>query len=106
MDDTFDDVKLVTADDYFLAFIQSVEGVEFGLDPRTDDVSGNTGRVDTDGAVIYGSDVTLDIDAFLVGAGLVTTDSDTGRDEMTLVGIGLEADKIRAEHAIQNFLST
>lgn len=83
-----------------------MEGVEFGFDPRTENVSGDTGRVDTDGTVIDGSYVTLDIDTFLVGRGLVTADSNTGRDEVTLVGVSLEADDVGTEHAIENFLST
>jgi hypothetical protein len=106
LNNTLDNVELVTADDDFLALVQSVEGVQFWLDPGTENVSRDAGRVDTDGAVVHGSDVTLDVDTSLVGGGLVTTDSNTGRDEVTLVGIGLEADEIRAEHSIENLPST
>lgn len=106
LDDTFDDVKFVTADDDFLALIQSMEGVEFWLDPRTENVSRNTGRVDTNGAVIHGSYVTLDVDTFLVRSGLVTADSNTRRDEVALVGICLEADEVSAKHSIENLPST
>lgn len=106
LDNTLDDVKLVAADNDFLALVESVEGVEFGLDPRTENVSRNTSRVDTDGTVTDGSDVTLDVDTFLIGGGLVTTDANAGRDKVALVGICLEADDISAEHPIEYFLST
>lgn len=106
LDNTLDNVKLITTDNYFLALIESVEGIEFGLDARKENVARNTGRIDTDGAIIDGSDVTFDIDTFLIRGGFVTTDSNTGRDEVTLVGIGLKTDDISAQHAIENFLST
>jgi hypothetical protein len=83
-----------------------VEGIEFWLDARTENVSRDTGGVNTDGAVIDGSYVTLNVDTFLIGGGLVTTDSNAGRDEVTLVGISLEADEVSAEHSIEDFLST
>lgn len=85
MNDTLDNVQLVTADNDFLALVQSVEGIEFGLDSRTENVSSDACRVDTDGTVVYGGDMTLDVDAFLVGGGLVAANSDGGRDEVTLV---------------------
>lgn len=82
-----------------------MKGIEFGLDSRTKNVSRDTCRIDTDGAVVYGSDVTLDINALLVGGDLVAANSNARRDEVTLVGIGLEADEIRAEHSVENFPS-
>jgi len=83
-----------------------VEGVEFGLDSWTDNITGNAGRVDTDGAVIHSSDMTFDVDTFLVGAGLVAADSNAGGDEVALVGISLEANEIGAEHPLEDLLST
>ena len=105
LNDALDNVELVTADDDFLTLIQSMESIEFGLDSGTENVSRDACRVDTDGAVVHGSNVTLDIDAFLVGGGLVTANTDAGRDEVTLVGIGLEADEVRAEHPVENLPS-
>ena len=105
LDDALNNVELVTADDNFLTLVQSVEGIEFGLDPWTKNVSSDTRGVDTDGAVVHGSNVTLDINTLLIGAGFVTTDANAGRDEVTLVGVGLEADEIRAEHPFENLLS-
>lgn len=96
MNDALDNVKLVTTDDDFLALIQSVEGIEFGLDSRKENVLRDARGVDTDGAVVYGSDVTLDVDTFLVGGDLITANSNAGRDEVALIRICLEADEIRA----------
>ena len=83
-----------------------MEGVQFWLDTRTENVSRDAGRVDTDGAVVHGGDVTLDVDTPLVGCGLVTADSDAGRDEVARVGVGLEANEIRGEHSVENLPST
>jgi hypothetical protein len=105
LNNTLDNVELVTADDDFLSLVQSVEGIEFGLDSRTENVSGDACRIDTDGTVVYGGDVTLDVDTFLIGGGLVTANSNGGRDEVTLIGIRLETDEIRAEHSFENLPS-
>lgn len=106
LDNALDDIKLVAANDDLLSLIQSVEGIKFWLDPRTENVSRNASGVDSDGTVVYGSDVTLNINTILAGGGLVATDSNAGRDEVALVGVGLEADEIRAEHSIENLPST
>lgn len=105
LDNALDDIKLVAANDDLLSLIQSVEGIKFWLDPRTENVSRNASGVDSDGTVVYGSDVTLNINTILAGGGLVATDSNAGRDEVALVGVGLEADEIRAEHSIENLPS-
>ena len=106
LDDALDNVELVTTDDDFLTLIQGAEGIECGLDSRTKDVSRNAGGVDSDGAIVNGSYVTFDIDTFLVCRGLIAADTDARRDEVTLVGIGLEADEVRAEHTVEDLLST
>ena len=85
LNNALDDVELVTTDDDLLALIQSVEGIEFGLDSRAENVSSDACRVNTDGTVVYGGDMTLDVNTFLVGGGLVTANSNAGRDEVTLV---------------------
>ena len=63
-------------------------------------------RVDTDGTIVQGGDMTLNVSTPLIGGCLVTANSSTGKDEVTRVGISLEADEIRGEHSIENFLST
>jgi hypothetical protein len=60
-----------------------VESIQFGLDSRTENVSRNACRIDTDGAVIYGGDVALDVNSSLVGGGLVTANPNAGGDEVT-----------------------
>lgn len=79
-----------------------MEGIEFGFDFRAEDVSGDAGGVNADGTVVDSSDVALDVDPLLVRGGLVTANSDGRRDEVTLVGIGLEADEVGAEHPFEN----
>jgi hypothetical protein len=106
LDDTLDNVELVTADNNFLALIQSVEGVEFWLDPGKENVTSDTGGVDTDGTVAHSGDVTFDVNTFLVSGSLITTDTDAGRDEVALVRICLEADEIGAKHSVEDLLST
>lgn len=106
LNDALHNVELVTTDDDFLTLIQSVEGVQFGLDSRTENISSDARGVDTDGAVVYSSNMTFDVNASLVGGGLVSANSNARRDEVTRVGIGLEADEIRAEHSLENFPST
>ena len=106
LNDTLDNVELVTTDDDFLALIESVEGVQFWLNTRAENVSRDARRVNTDRAVVHGSDVTLDVNTPLVGGGLVATDSDAGRDEVARVGVGLKANEVRGEHSVENLLST
>ena len=83
-----------------------MEGIQFGLDSRTENISRNACGIYTDGAVIHGGDMALDVNSSLVGGGLVTANSNAGGDEVARVGIGLEADEIRAEHSIENLPST
>jgi hypothetical protein len=60
-----------------------VEGIQFGLDSRTENVSRNACGINTDGAVIHGGDVAFDVNSSLVGGGLVTANSNAGGDEVT-----------------------
>ena len=83
-----------------------MEGIKFGLDSRTENVSSDARRVDTDGTVVYGGNMTLDVDAFLVCGGLVAANSNGGRDEVALIRISLETDEIRAKHPFENLPST
>lgn len=106
LDNALDNIKLVTTNNDLLALVQSAKGVQFGLDSRTENISSDACRVDTDGAIVHGGNMTLDVNTSLIGGGLVTANSNTRRDEVTRVGISLEADEIRGEHSIENFLST
>ena len=63
-------------------------------------------RVDTDGTIVQGGDMTLNVSTPLIGGCLVTANSSTGKDEVTRVGIGLEVDEIRDKLSIESFPST
>lgn len=105
LNNTLDNIELVTTDDDFLALIQSVKGIQLGLNSGEENISRNACRVDTDGTVVHGSDVTFDVNTSLIGGGFIAANSNAGRDEVTRVGIGLETDKVRAEHSFENLHS-
>lgn len=120
--DTLHDVQFVTTDDDLLALIQRTEGFQLGLDarPQPDDtdhqsvdphrehmysrILRNAFCVDAHGAVADGSNVSLHINAAPRGD-LVTAYTNARGREVARVGVCLEADEVRPEHAVQDLLA-
>ena len=64
----------------------------------------NAVRIDTDRAVADSGDVTLHVDATTSGD-FVAANTDAGGGEVAGVGVGLEANEVGAEHAVEDLLA-
>lgn len=126
LNDTLDDVELITADDDLLALVQRAESVHFRLDSRSlainekkpasesrvpgigfsySPINLDSPGVNANRAMHDLHNLSANIHSAPAHRALVATDSNAAAGKVAAIRVSLEANQVGAQHAVEDFLA-
>ena len=102
--DSLCDIELLSTDDNLLVLVQHLERLHLGEDTWRISVMRDTFDVDTNGTVADSGELALGLDTAI--GRFETAYTNTGRDKVSRVGVGLEHDNVGSEHSLEDFPSS